>query len=141
MLSEVLERAQKALKSAKRGNATLSSESQSSTSSISTVRKARATASYRFYKDSLTGRRKTHCQYRPRGSVKNNSPELDAVTDDADDVVSGEARHWRNKPTRDVVRTPENTCLRLMPSKFLLCSQIPVVFSNSIIRGFGFFIC
>ena len=83
VLSEVVERAQKLIKRAKRSDDTQSSQSSTSTPSTSTVRSTRAPAIYRFYKDAVTGRRITHCQYRPRRSVK-NGPELDDV--DADDA-------------------------------------------------------
>lgn len=59
-------------------------------SSAGTVRRTRAPAIYRFSKDSLTGRRKTHCQYRERSSAvaKNKSLQSDvSVANDAN--VSG----------------------------------------------------
>ena len=73
MLSEVLERARTILR---RDDDT----QLPPTSSTATVRKARAPAVYRFSKDSRTGRRITHCQYRPRSSAaaSKNVPELDA---------------------------------------------------------------
>ena len=49
---------------------------------------------------------------------------------------------WENTPKIwEHSRNIENTRLRLVFSAFPLCSQIPVVFYHSVIRGLGFFIC
>ncbi len=66
--------------------------SPSTCTSTGTVRRPRAPAVCRFSKDSLTGRRKTHCQYRPRSSATANqvpSLRLSDVSVANDDEVSG----------------------------------------------------
>ena len=62
MLLEVLETPRKILRRDDHGQ-------PSPSASTGTVMRTRALAVYHFSKDSRTGRRKTHCQYRPRSSA------------------------------------------------------------------------
>ena len=87
MLLEVLETARKILRRDDHGQ-------PSPSASTGTVMRTRAPAVYHFSKDLRTGRRKTHCQYRPRSSAA-ASKNVTTVTHTQDCVAI--VTNWSTK--------------------------------------------
>ena len=87
VLSEVLEEAKELIASYSTAQESASHSRSPASSTRVAARKRRAPATYHFRKDSVTGQRLTHCQYRPRRS-KTAEKSLDVHIDDVA-AVSG----------------------------------------------------